>query len=106
MQRPALAAGLPAPKLLLLRAEYRQMHVPLLALIRELEAEFPDRTVAVMVPEIVKTSWWQFLLHTHRTRRLRARLLRFGGSRLVRIHVPWYLDEPSINDGIAPINSS
>jgi hypothetical protein len=76
------------------------MHDPLLKLVKELEIEFPERMIAVLLPEVVKTSWWQFLLHTHRARRLHSKLLRFGGSRLVAISMPWYLEEPRIEEGI------
>jgi amino acid transporter len=100
VERPAEDAGKKPPRLLLLRSNYRLMHDPLLKLIKELESEFPERTIAVLLPEVVKTSWWQFLLHTHRARRLHSKLLRFGGSRLVVISMPWYLQEPRIEEGI------
>jgi amino acid transporter len=97
---PARAAGLRPPRLLLLRSDYRVMHEPLLKLIKQLEDEYPSRLIAVLLPEIVTTSWWQVPLHTRRTRKLRSRLLRFGGSRVVLVQVPWYLDEPRIEQGI------
>lgn len=97
VEAPARAAGLPPPRLLIVRAEYRRMHEPLLELLRELEGEFPGRTIAILLPELVKTTWWQYLLHTHRARRLRAHLLRSGGSRLVVIDIPWYLEEPDLD---------
>jgi hypothetical protein len=74
---------------------------PLLELIRSMLAEHPDRSIAVVLPELVKTRWWQHLLHAHRARRLRTHLLRCGGSRLVVIDVPWYLDEPDVDAVIA-----
>ena len=100
VERPAKANGVRPPRLLLLNSSYRLMHDPLLKLVRELENEFTDRTIAVLLPEVVKTSWWQFLLHTHRARRLHSKLLRFGGSKLVIISMPWYLEEPRIEEGI------
>jgi amino acid transporter len=100
VEAPARAAGLKPPRLLVLRADYRVIHEPLLKLIRQLQDEFPDRPIAVLLPDIVKTSWWQLLLHTHRARRLRSQLLRFGGSRIVIIQIPWYLKEPQIEQGI------
>jgi amino acid transporter len=98
---PARAAGLRPPRLLVLRSEYRRIHEPILRLLRELERDFPDRTIAVMFPEFIETSWWQYPLHTHRARQLRKRLLRAGGSRLVIIEIPWYLDEPDLDAVIA-----
>jgi hypothetical protein len=107
VEAPARAAGLRPPRLLLLRSDYRVIHEPLLKLLKQLQEEFPSRTIAVLLPELVKTSWWQLLLHTHRARRLRSRLLRFGGSRLVIINIPWYLKEPRIEQGIVeePLNT-
>jgi amino acid transporter len=105
VEAPARAAGLKPPRLVLLRSNYRLMHEPLLKLIKEVEAEFPARTIAVLLPEIVKTSWWQLLLHTHRARRLRSKLLHFGGSQLVIVNIPWYLDEPDIEQGIEEENA-
>ena len=80
---PARAAGLKPPKLLIHDAQYRRLDVPVLALVRELQARDSDRLVAVMVPEVVKQGWWQYLLHTHRARRIRSALLSRGGPRLV-----------------------
>ncbi|MDB4959599.1 MAG: ydaO [Myxococcales bacterium] len=94
VEGPAARAGMKPPKLVLLRSEYRLMYEPLLKLIEELEQQFPSRQIAVLLPELVKTHWWQVLLHTHRARHLRTELLRFGGSRLVIIIVPCYVEEP------------
>jgi hypothetical protein len=106
VEGPAKAAGFRPPRLLLLRADYRVIHDPLLKLIKTLEDEFADRTIAVLLPEMVKTSWWQFLLHTHRARRLRSKLLQFGGSKLVVISIPWYLEEPRIEDAMVEETSA
>ena len=101
VEAPARAAGMAPPRLLLLRAEYRRMHEPLFKLIRELEIDFPNRAIAIVLPELIKTTWWQYLLHTHRARRLRGRLLRFGGSRIVLINIPWYYEEPDLDAAIS-----
>jgi amino acid transporter len=100
VEAPARAAGLKPPRLLLLRCDYRVIHEPLLKLIQQMQGECPDRPIAVLLPEVVTTTWWQFLLHSRRARRLHSRLLRFGGSRIVIIHIPWYLKEPRIEQGI------
>ena len=75
---PARRAGLTPPRLLLLQAQYRRLHEPLLKLVRQIEAAHPQRTVAILIPELVKQSWWQYLLHTHRARRLRSVLLQYS----------------------------
>lgn len=101
VERPARRAGVRAPRLITLRSEYRLIHAPLLLFVKELEEEFPGRTIAVLLPELVKTSWWQFLMHTHRAARLRAMLLRFGGSKIVVISIPLYLEEPEPDEAVS-----
>jgi amino acid transporter len=90
---PARRAGLTAPRLMALNAQYRAMHEPVLKLVQELRAKFPGRRVAVLIPELVKQRWYQRILHTHRARRLRTQLLTYGGAGLTVISVPWYLDQ-------------
>jgi hypothetical protein len=93
VQEPARRAGLPPPRLMILPAQYRAMHEPLLKLAEELQAKFGGRRIAVLIPELVEQRWYQTIMHTHRARRLRAQLLRHGGPGLTVINVPWYLDE-------------
>jgi amino acid transporter len=89
---PAREAGFPAPELVILQAQYRAIHAPVLQLARELELHHADRQVAVLVPELVKDRWYQNLLHLRRAQRLRAALIKHGGSRLTVISVPWYME--------------
>jgi amino acid transporter len=86
---PAEQAGVPAPKLTVLRSEYREFLEPLQKIVRNLEASYPDRPIAVLIPEVVKVKWWDYLLYTYRARQLRAALLRDSGPRVVVINVPW-----------------
>jgi hypothetical protein len=100
VERPAREAGLRPPQLVLLQAPYRRIQAPLLQLIQATERDYPNRLIAVLIPEVIKEHWWQYLLHTHRARRLRSALLRYGGSRVTVINVPWYLEEPRIEAGL------
>ena len=84
-----------------LSAPYRRIHVPLLKLIRKLEVENPDRTIAVLIPELVKRHWWEYLLSSQRAWGLRSEVLDFGGQRVVVIGVPWYLTPPKIEQGMS-----
>ena len=83
-----------------LSAPFRRIHAPLLKLINELEQKDPERTIAVMIPELVKRHWWEHLLSNHRARRLRNAVLEYGGPRVVVIAVPWYLTPPKIADAL------
>jgi amino acid transporter len=100
VEEPVRAMGLKPPKLVLLGSPYRQIHVPLLKLIRSLKEQDPQRSIAVIIPELVKDRWWQYLLHTHRARRLRAALLHYGGAGLAVINIPWHLKQPEIEQGL------
>lgn len=91
--RPARAAGLPLPRIVCLQSPYRQIVEPLLRFTTRSEREHPGRTVAVIIPELIKEHWWQFVLHNRRARRLRRNLLRRGGPRMVVIGVPWRLKD-------------
>jgi hypothetical protein len=70
------------------------------SILREFEEGNPDRTIAVMIPELVKRHWWQYLLHSRRAQRLRSALLEYGGSQVVAIVVPWSLTEPKIEESM------
>jgi amino acid transporter len=102
VERPAREAGLNPPRLVLLQAPYRRLHTPLLQFIAQLKAKHPRRTIAVLIAEVVKLHWWQHLLHLHRSWRLRTALLRYGGSRLMVIEAPWYIEEPRMEEALQP----
>jgi hypothetical protein len=46
------------------------------------------------LPQLVEARWWEWLLHTHRERRLRKALLRNGGRDLAIVGIPWNLGAP------------
>jgi hypothetical protein len=94
VERPARDAGLPPPRLEIVQSPYRAFYEPLRKRIGRLEEEHPTRTIAVLVPEVVKRHWWQFLLHNYRAALLRSALLRCGEHRVVVVSVPWYVDDP------------
>jgi amino acid transporter len=101
VEMSAVAAhGARPPQLVFLSAPFRRIHAPLLKLIKELEDKNPDRTIAVLIPELVKRHWWELILSDQRARRLRSALLEYGGPRVVVIVVPWYLTPPKIEDAL------
>ena len=100
IETPAQQAGLRPPRLVVLPATYRRVEQPLLALIDELRPKMPGRRIAVLIPERIQRHWYQHLLHTHRARRLRTRLLARGDPDLVVISVPWNPEPPA--PGTAP----
>ena len=95
VEEPARAAGLPLPRLEIIQSPYRRFIEPLMELIGRLGEQYPGRIIAVLVPEVVKRNWWQFLLHNYRAELLRSALLRCGAHRVVVVSVPWYFEDPA-----------
>ncbi len=88
---PLRAAGLPEPHLIILASPFRRLFTPFISYVHELKDSFPDRMVAVIIPELIEARWYQYLLHNQRATGLKAALLLRGDSRVVVINVPWYL---------------
>jgi amino acid transporter len=89
--RPARESGLQEPILDVVPSPYRLVLTPILDYILELEARNLDRTIAVVIPELVESRWYHYLLHNQRASFLKALLLVKGNRRIVVINVPWYL---------------
>ncbi len=101
VQQPATDAGLQPPKLLLVPSQYRSVVAPLLRAIQIARTRLPGRPVMIVLPELVEGRWWGYLMHTHRERRLRARLLRYGGLDVTVVSVPWQLQVAGPEQGLA-----
>lgn len=101
MQHPARRAGLKPPQLRFIRSEFRSIAAPLLRALEATDRETPDRPVVVILPELVEGRWWGYIMHTHRERRLRAQLLRYGGRNVIVTTVPWQLRPPDPETAIA-----
>jgi len=94
VEQPAIDAGLQPPKLEIIHSPYRELFIPLLEFIREMKKRHPDRTIAVVIPELVHPRWWEYLLHNYSAAALKTLLLTEGGDGIVLISTPWYLREP------------
>ena len=90
---PARSAGLPAPALVVLTSPFRFVVRPIVDYVLSLETDRPERTVAVLVPELVENRWYYSLLHNNRSTILKALLLIKGNQHTAVINIPWYLSE-------------
>ena len=81
----------PRPQLVVLSSPYRRLFHPLYRVIEALEGQYPGRTIAVIIPELVGSHWYDYLLHNQRATALKAALLLRGDQRVVVVNVPWYL---------------
>jgi hypothetical protein len=84
-------AGFPPPELVVLRSPYRLVITPLLEYVVQLERKHPNRTISVLVPELVERRWYYYLLHNQRATALKVLLYLDGSGGIVVINVPWYL---------------
>jgi amino acid transporter len=93
VRNPASAAGVSPPKLLVVYSPYRKLYAPLMQTLADLQKKHPCRDIAVIVPELVPTRWYHYLLHNQTAVIIKAYLLFSGLRRVVVINVPWYLSE-------------
>jgi len=89
--KPATAAGLTPPKLMVVYSPYRKLYAPLKQAVSDLQHAYPGRDLAVIVPELVSTRWYHYLLHNQTAAVIKAYLLFSGFRRVVVVNVPWYL---------------
>ncbi len=94
VERPAEAAGLAKPSLVIEASPYRSLLAPLLREITTLRQRCPRRPVVVILAELVGGNWWEAALHTGRTQRLRTQILHHGGTDVSVLVIPWQLEPP------------
>ena len=92
-EQPAAAAGLPAPKLIVVYSPFRQMYKPLTEVVSDLKKSHPDREIAVIIPELIGTRWYHYVLHNQTAAFMVAYLRLSGFRKVVVINVPWYLSD-------------
>jgi hypothetical protein len=91
--KPLQAAGRPVPTLVRVPSPFRRFIRPILDEVLKLTNEFPHRPVLVVVPELVVSGAFEWLLHNQRANMLKAALPFSGSRRVVVLNVPWYLDD-------------
>jgi amino acid transporter len=91
VEEPARQAKQAVPQLTVLKSPFRFVVQPIIDHVLEIERKNPDRTIAVLLPELVERQWYQYFLHNQRARILAARLLAQGTHHIVMVNVPWYL---------------
>ncbi|HLJ78504.1 MAG TPA: APC family permease, partial [Acidobacteriaceae bacterium] len=87
---PLRDAGMPEPKLARIDSPFRQVLIPVLDYVLDVERAHENRMIAVLVPELVVRHWWENLLHNQRSNLLKLLLLVRGNRRIVVINIPWY----------------
>jgi hypothetical protein len=90
VREPARAASRAAPKLIVVYSPYRRLYGPLKEIVSDLQRTHPARDIAVIVPELVGTRWYHYLLHNQTASLIKAYLRLSGFRRVVVVSVPWY----------------
>jgi len=98
VEAPLKKLGVPAPRLVQIQSPYRQLAEPLIKLVRETEADHPGRSIAMLLPVLVTTHWWERLLHPNRTTMLQKAVLQACDKRVGVIIVPWHLEADESTD--------
>lgn len=91
VEEPVKRAGRTPPQLIVLPSPYRLVLRPILDYVLQAEQDYPDRQIAIIVPELVERHWYHYPLHNQRAELLKALLLLHGSTRIVLINVPWYI---------------
>jgi hypothetical protein len=81
-------------KLRILSSPYRDLSYPLIQYIKSRRAEHGAEVVTVYMPQYIVGHWWEGLLHNHKARRIRQKLLLVHGVTVSL--VPWLLDSSDL----------
>ena len=91
VEKPAQAANLPIPQLVILDSPYRFIVKPIVDYAVSQQAAHPDRNITVLIPELVESEWYHYLLHNNRPEAIRALLLFDGNQRITVVSIPYHL---------------
>lgn len=95
---PCRAAQLAPPRLIVTYSPYRRLYAPLKQVITDLQHAQPGRDIAVIIPELVGTRWYHYLLHNQTAAVIKIYLGLSGFRRVVVINVPWYLEVDELHE--------
>lgn len=92
---PMQQAGLPPPHLIQIESPMRRIIIPILDQIIQIEQDNPTRQLLVLLPELIESRWYYYLLHNQRAAALKTLLYLKGTQRIIVANVPWYLEPPT-----------
>jgi amino acid transporter len=93
--QPFRAAGKNPPRLQVVPSPYRFVIIPIVQFILDLSKQHPDRSIIVVIPELVEDKWYEYFLHNQRGRLLEWVLLARGNERVFAVTAPWYVGDRS-----------
>ncbi len=93
VEKPFRVVGVEPPKLITLPSPYRFIVVPIVQFVLEVSEKHPDRSIVVVIPELVEDRWYEYFLHNQRARLLEWTLLVRGNQRIFTASSPYYISE-------------
>jgi amino acid transporter len=91
VDKPFRDAGKEPPRLELLPSPYRFVIIPFVQFVLNLSRKHPDRSIVVVIPELVEDKWYEYFLHNQRGRMLEWVLLARGNEKIFTVSAPWYI---------------
>ena len=91
VDKPFRSAGKQPPQLRFLPSPYRFVIIPFVQFILDLSKQNPDRSIVVVIPELVEDRWYEYFLHNQRGRLLEWVLLARGNERIFTVSAPLYV---------------
>jgi hypothetical protein len=91
VEAPARAAGLPLPQLVVIDSPYRFIVKPIVDYAIDQQMANPDRHITVLIPELIESHWYHYLLHNNRPEAIRALLLYNTNQRITVVSIPYHL---------------
>lgn len=89
---PLRLAKIPEPTLIQMESPTRRVLGPILDQIDALQQKYGDRPMIVLLPELVESRWYYYVLHNQRATLLKAMLYVRGNPQIVVANIPWHLE--------------
>jgi amino acid transporter len=89
--KPFRDAGKEPPQLHPVPSPYRFIVIPIVQFVLDLSNQHSERTIIVVLPELVEGHWFEFFLHNQRARLLEWVLVARGNNRIYTVTAPWYI---------------
>ena len=93
VEEPFRAEGKEPPRLHFLPSPYRFVIIPIVQFVLDLSKKNPNRSIVVVIPELVEDKWYEYFLHNQRGRLLEWVLLARGNQRIFTVSAPWYVKQ-------------
>ncbi|MFC6356029.1 APC family permease [Luethyella okanaganae] len=78
----------------IISSPYRDLSYPLIQYIKGRREEFGSEVTTIYMPQYIVGHWWESLLHNHKARRVRQKLMLVHGVTIAL--VPWLLDSSEL----------